>query len=162
MPRKRNGGINLPPSNPIKQLMPKGRERRSYPLMGNNNGKLVIMCPFCDPPHPISIKEVAQCGTRLDVQAVQLVFKHQKCALCGKMDGELVQIGNQFRHVQQCTPGAFLFAEPPPRSLLAGIVDGLPDRFQVPFAKLTGLTPIALTSADGKPAGHAWRRVQVK
>lgn len=138
---------------------PKPRIRRAAPKMGNVNGKSVIMCPYCDPPHPLSTTEVSPCGAVLEVQAVQAVFRNQRCALCGKTDGEQVKVGNRFIHTHPCTPGKRMFAVTPPKSRLAALVWRFPDWAQLFIAKNFGKVVLELTTSDGHKDGYTWQAV---
>lgn len=146
--------------NPLKRLAPQSRERSELPKLGELNGQKVIVCPFCDPPHALIAEEVAPCGTYIQVRAVQNVFRNEKCELCGERNGLLIMVGNKFKHTHDCSPGKFLFAAPPKKSTIAGVVYKLPDFIQPAFAKIFKRTPIQL-SVNGKPEGFAWKNMQV-
>lgn len=120
--------------------------------------KPVVMCPFCNPPHPIS-PEGSLCGTRLVLLAEQVTYHGATCALCGKKDGNIVRVGNFFRHSHDCSPGKIVFTQPPKPSRSAALVF----RFKglhLWIGKKFGKVPVAINNADGSPSGrYAWYEV---
>lgn len=117
------------------------RTRESLPVVINKQ----IMCPFCNPPHPIAPDKLANCGTRLKVSAEQMVIlahtvkeKRYKCLKCGEGGGEMVMSGTGFVHLVECKPDLKLLNEPPPVSERARFVFHLPEKVRKLFEKYTG------------------------
>lgn len=140
---------------------PKPRVRYAPPVMGKLKGRDVVMCPFCSPPHPLSNTEPSQCGTMLDVRAVQAVFHNQRCALCGKTDGVQIMAGNKYIHDHDCTPGKRIFAVPPRKSFTASIVWRFPDFAQLWLARKFGKVILELKDANNKVQGYSWQKVNI-
>lgn len=138
---------------------PKPYFRNAPPKMGKFSGKSMVMCPFCDPPHPLSNIELSPCGTILQVQAVQAVFRNQKCALCGKISGEQIMVGNKYVHTHDCKPGQKMFAIPPKKSVLASLFWRFPDWAQLIVAKKFGKVVLELKDSDQKVVGYTWQKV---
>lgn len=140
---------------------PKATVRRMAPVMGKEGGKDMVMCPYCDPPHPISTLEVSNCGTMLEINAVQAVFKGQKCALCGQTNGQQVMAANKYVHAHECTPGRKVFATPPKKYLSARLMWKLPDFFQVWVARKFGRVVLELKNGENKVTGYTWQKVNI-
>jgi len=85
-----------------------------------------VLCPFCLPPHPISLAGPAACGTTVKVVAHQILYSAVPCSLCGESSGTLVRIADQYVHVKGCTPGRRLYTSPPKASKLASLAWRLP------------------------------------
>lgn len=95
------------------------------------DGSASLWCPFCHPTHKILPGMESACGTRLEVRAVQMVFKakYEKdmvCVKCGQGGGEMVLFRNAFIHVHDCTPGVAALTEEPKFTPLARIVYSIP------------------------------------
>ena len=139
---------------------PKPNLRRAPPKMGKLNGKDVIMCPYCDPPHPLSTQEISPCGTVLEVQAIQAIFRNQRCIVCGEISGEQTMVGNKYVHTYDCKPGHRMFATPPRKSTLATLFWRFPDWAQLLVARKFGKVVLELKNSEEKIIGYTWQRVQ--
>ena len=138
---------------------PKPITRDATPVMGKLGGKDVLMCPYCDPPHPISTQEVSPCGTVLEVRAIQAVFKGQKCALCGQTNGHQIMAGSRFVHTPDCTPGKKMYAVAPDKSAWAAVLWRFPDWVQLWVARKFGKVVMELRDKDDEVSGYAWQTV---
>lgn len=111
-----------------KDWRPPATTRIDAPRPGkDSNGKPAMLCPFCQPSHPLIPGIEAHCGTNLQVRAVQVVFKAKYhkgmvCAKCGKDGDQMVQFQNAFIHVKDCMPGVATLTDPPKFSKLAQMV----------------------------------------
>ena len=131
------------------------RQHRSRPaLIKQVKGETQILCPFCQPPHPISPME-SSCGTILKLEAQQRMFTSVACALCGQSHGTLLKRGERYIHDYDCKPGTRIYTVPPPRSRLAAIVYRMPTAFHRFLAKRFGVVPVKFK------AGAGWDRPQV-
>lgn len=140
---------------------PKPTVRYRAPVMGKLKGKDVVMCPFCDPPHALSSTEPSPCGTILQIQAVQAVFHNQKCALCGKVEGETIMAGDKYVHTYECTHGKLMFAVPPKKSVTARIFWRFPDAAQLWVARKFGTVVMELKNGSEQIVGYTWKKVQI-
>ena len=134
--------------------------RSSLPLVETIKGGKVLMCPFCKPSHPVVPFQQAQCGTMIEVQAVQEVYrakfdKRIKCAKCGQGGGEMVRWQNAFLHVIDCAPEIRTMAEPPKYSKLAGVVYNMQASWiKSQLEKFTGkAVPVDEVTPDGQKTG---------
>lgn len=141
---------------------PGGWERRKLvrPKVIDSSGNAQIMCPFCPRPHPLPLDGSAACGTRLDIRAIQKVYKGIACVLCGGQLGTMVKVGDKYRHAHDCTPSKQLYAEPPPLSRSAALVWRMPAFIHQLHALIWKRTAIELKQAD-KVVGYAWERVEI-
>lgn len=136
------------------------KHRRKPARMKVVNGRLVILCPFCEEDHPIDIQNPAPCGTILHVSAVQEVWKNATCALCGTSDDRpLVKIGSQYRHVENCSPGKRLYVVPPKPSFSAKMFYFSPKWVQYAIAKTFGKVPTRLERAG--IIKYAWEKPDI-
>ena len=124
------------PDIKIRELPPRTTEK---------NGEVQILCPFCEPPHPIAVGREAACGTLLKVTAVQVLIPSRTvnrdkliCVKCHKGGGEMVKYHQGYVHLHECTPHTKLMTEPPPFSRLAGVLYGLPSPIRNPVEKYLG------------------------
>lgn len=132
------------------------KHRSKPPIFDMKPKGMIISCPFCEQPHPISIQEVAACGTVLRVEAVQEMWKNTTCALCGENDGErMVQIGDQYRHTHQCVDGKKILLIPPKPRLSARLAHKMPRGFHIFCYKRFGKVPAKFTNSVGK-VGYTW------
>lgn len=137
----------------IRELPPK--------LLQSKEG-LQILCPFCNPPHPILPGQESTCGTTLKVTATQTVIPARtardkgliciKCHKTGK--GEMVRYMNGFIHLVDCAPETRLLAEPPKFDNMAGYVYKLPERLRALVEKRTGkVQRVDEIDAEGRETG---------
>ena len=134
------------------------RIRRRPPRIINDGDGVKIQCPYCHPPHPLSIEHRAPCGTVLELNAVQNLYSSVKCALCGGMQGTMVKIGKRYRHSYDCKPGHTIYTVPPKASKSAAFFWNLPDRLHR-FVWLRLGKKVVKLSTEGKTTGYAWDKV---
>jgi len=139
-------------------VKPKVTQRRAQPRLSQEENKIVILCPFCTPSHALIPGRASPCGTILDVQAVQLVFKAKYsdlvCVKCGGGGGDMVKYQNAFVHLEDCSPGVVTLAEPPEYSKIAGIIYKLPKWAKSIIEKYSGtVMNVDEVSPDGKRTG---------
>lgn len=104
-----------------------------------------LLCPFCDPPHPLH-PDGNNCGAVLRVTAVRVVIparvvrmKKLVCLKCGKGLGEMVHIGtSSYIHAVDCQPGTHIVMRPPKFDKSAEIVSKLPAPVRKIIEKRTG------------------------
>lgn len=87
-------------------------------IVKGKNGAALLMCPFCNPSHPLQPNVPALCGTMLVLTAEQIMFrakfqKNMVCVKCGKGDGMMVMFQKAFIHTHDCAPGVIAMTEPP-------------------------------------------------
>lgn len=122
------------------------------------NGDLKILCPFCSEEHAIDIQNVSPCGTVLQMNAVQEIWKNTTCVLCGESDQErMVKVGDKFRHIYDCSPGKRLLIIPPKPSLSAKYFSLLPERVQWFLVKRLGRVPVHFKNDSGE-TGYFWEK----
>jgi len=141
-------------------IKPKYTQRIEAPIAKKEkDGSASLWCPFCKPSHKILPGMEALCGTRLEVRAVQIVFKARyekdmKCAKCGGGGGEMVRFQNAFVHTHDCTPGVATLTEPPKFSRWAAFVAKLPDSLKNRIEKRTGKAmPVDEVTPTGERTG---------
>jgi hypothetical protein len=142
-------------------IKPKFTQRIEAPIAKKEkDGSASLYCPFCKPSHKIMPGMEALCGTRLEVRAVQIVFKAKyekdmKCAKCGQGGGEMVRFQNAFIHANDCTPGVATLTEAPKFSKWAQIVWGIPwPALKARIEKRTGKAmPVDEVTPDGARTG---------
>ena len=141
-------------------IKPKFTQRIEAPIAKKEkNGEASLWCPFCKPSHKILPGMEAMCGTRLEVRAVQIVFKakyekNMKCAKCGQGGGEMVRVSNAYVHTNDCTPGSTFLTETPAFSKLAGLVHKLPVILRSRVEKYTGRAmPVDEVTPTGERTG---------
>lgn len=136
----------------VRELPPKVRETPAG---------VEVLCPFCDPPHPILPNVDSACGTTLKVTAVQTVLTAHgsrqqgiKCIKCHQTGGEMVRFNNSFVHLVDCMPGVKLLTTPPKFDKWAGRVLHLPKWLRKPIEKSTGAAQaVKEIDQDGKETG---------
>lgn len=111
-------------------IRPRVTTRIEAPIAKMEKKEAVLYCPFCKPTHKIVPGLEHPCGTRLEVRAVQEVYKARydktlKCAKCGRGDGEMVRFQAGFIHTHDCTPGVAALTEPPKFSMAAKVIYNL-------------------------------------
>lgn len=132
-------------------------------------GNAILLCPFCNPSHPLEAGSASACGTILQVRAVQIVYeakfnKNMVCVKCQKGGGKLVHFNNAFVHSHDCMPGVATFVDAPKFSKMAEIVFNLPQWIKPTFEKYLGeakpVEEVTETGArTGKTLGHFfWRK----
>ena len=125
---------------------PELKTREALPKVRKEGNGVVLECPFCDIPHPVSVGQDAACGTTLRVTAVQTIIptrtvnkRKLTCIKCGKSGGEMVPFNNGVVHLIDCMPGTKLMAQPPSNySKWAKFIYGLPDGFRKRIERRTG------------------------
>ncbi len=124
---------------------------------------VVIWCPFCVPSHPITPGQSSVCGTQLKLTAVQTVIparvaRIQKitCAKCHQTgEGDMVQYGSGFIHLQDCMPQTNLLREPVKYSKLAGWIFHLPVKVRAVVCSVTRQYPQEVHNiTDDKVIGY--------
>lgn len=99
------------------------------------------------------------CGTRLEVRAVQVVFraKYQKdmiCVKCGQGGGDMVRFQNAFIHADDCMPGVATFTEPPKYSKVAKLLYNFPAFIKSIIEKKYGkIMPVDEVNPQGERTG---------
>lgn len=110
-----------------KQRSPVTR-RIKTPLVGKGEkGRHVMLCPFCNPTHPLELGKKYSCGTSIEVNAVQVVYRTKydhniRCIKCGKGGGKMVVENGAYVHINDCSPGTVVLKEPPRNSFFAKLV----------------------------------------
>lgn len=141
---------------------PDVKVREAEPRVGNEKQDAQILCPFCTPPHPIAIGQMAACGTSLMIKAVQVIYPSRTvnkrnliCLKCKKGGGEMVQFNLGYVHLHECTPGTKLLAEQPEYSRWARIVYGMPAWMKAPIEARKGKArQIKEVTPEGKDTGQ--------
>lgn len=129
--------------------------RRKRPVAILVEGKRVIGCPFCRPSHPLPINGTqAICGTWINVEAVQNTYfeRELKCVVCGNSGGNMVRIGDSYRHSYECKKDRVIYAKQPKLNVLAKLAWKLPK----PVMKALKINPIEVTNQDGEVLGYTW------
>ena len=133
--------------------------RHGSPTLKMENGKPVIMCPFCTPSHALVLSGASPCGTLIEVRATQAVYKarfHKDmvCVKCGESGGNMVQWNNAFMHAPDCKPGVLTFTDPPPISRMAEFVFTAPSWIKPWLEAMFGETrPVEEVTPDGTRTG---------
>jgi len=119
--------------------------RELLPRIIEKKDEVQILCPFCEPPHPIAVGKPSACGTQLKVTAVQSVFPARtvhkydlKCIKCHQGGGQMIQFNQGYVHLHECSPGTKLLTEAPQFSRLARTVFHLPTPIRNLFEKQLG------------------------
>lgn len=133
--------------------------RRKAPRIEQSDDGIAIYCPFCHPPHRISLDTKATCGTILELTAVQTLYQDVTCSLCGNGQGTLLKIGESYRHAHDCSPGKTIYTVPPKKSRSAALAWKFPDWASMLLAKRLNLTSVQLTSGNVID-GYAWDKVK--
>jgi hypothetical protein len=142
---------------------PETKVREALPRVQETGGEVLLMCPFCQPPHPVAFGKPGACGTTLKVTAVQTVIpirtvhKHKLiCFKCGQGGGEMVPFNQGYLHLVDCVPGTRVLAEPPANfSRWAGWVYRMPEPLRERVERLTGAAKrIDEIDAQGKETGR--------
>ena len=125
---------------------PETRTREAPPRMSTSKEGVTLLCPFCNPSHPIVPGTPSLCGTSLRVTAVQTVISARMarmekivCLKCKKSSGgDMVAYMNGYIHLHDCAPGTHLITTPPKYSRFAKVVFGLHPRLRDKIEKRTG------------------------
>ena len=118
-----------------------------------------MLCPFCKVPHPIFPHREAECGTYLELTAVQSIVSMSKakqiqCIKCGKPGGTMVKSGDSYIHAQECAPNKVILTEMPKVSRLAQIAYNLPPVLQNLLSKKYGRpSKISMIDNEGNETG---------
>ena len=129
--------------------------RRAPPRISRDKDTAQILCPFCWPPHPITPETPASCGTVLELVAAQTTYRAVECALCHGIQGQLVKVGDRYKHAFDCTPGKTIYTVPPDKSRAAAAIWHAPAFIHRFIAKRWGKAAVELTS-EGKRTGFGW------
>ena len=141
---------------------PASSVRERAPLYKNADGNVQILCPYCQPTHPIYPDKISACGTFLKVTASQTVYLSRTirkaevvCVRCGKGSGEMVRYGKGFVHVENCNPERRLLAEPPIYSEWARRVYNMPKMLRECFQWIIRKPIVEVNEVDetGKETG---------
>lgn len=102
-------------------------------IVKEKDGTAILLCPFCNPSHPLQPNIPSACGTVLMVTAKQVVVrakydKHFTCVKCGKGGGEMVQYQQGFIHTKECDPSKVTMLIPPTYSKFAALVYGMKNK----------------------------------
>lgn len=146
-----------------KHYTPSIKTRELPPIVHKTRGGIVLMCPFCNPTHPLVPGQPNNCGTKIRVTAVQEIISARtvriegltcvKCRETGK--GEMVQYFNGYVHVEECAPGIQLLSSIPKYSKWAKVVFNLPETWRERVEKLTGVVQVVQgLTPDGKETGN--------
>jgi hypothetical protein len=135
-------------------------ERIGQPIITRDKqGNAILNCPFCEPTHPLRPENNAQCGTMLQVRAVQITYKAKYdkrfvCVKCGKGGGEMVKFQNGFVHTHNCSPGVVTLENPPAFSKLAERIHAMPPMMKKSLEAIFGETiPVLEVMPDGTKTG---------
>lgn len=132
------------------------KERVEIPrVTKGDHGATVLLCPFCNPTHPLRADGISPCGTSLRVQAVQTVYranysKNMVCVKCGKSNGNMVSWqGTAYVHTPDCTPGTVTLPEAPRYFKLAALA-GKNNAFAKTVEKIFGYRAQRVDEVDQK------------
>lgn len=126
---------------------PELKTREALPKVRKEGNGVILECPFCEIPHPVSVGQDSACGTTLRVTAVQTIIPTRTvnkrkllCIKCGKSGGEMVPFNQGVVHLIDCMPGTKLMAQPPSNfSKMAKLVYGLSEGIRNVIEKRTGV-----------------------
>lgn len=131
------------------KFKPTIQTREKLPLTKKEKDGIVLLCPFCDPSHPIVPGQPNACGTTLRVTAVQQIFNARTvrmnkmiCVKCGQGGGQMVQYFNGYLHLEDCNPEVQMLTQIPKYSRWAEIVYKFPEWLRDLFEKYTGVVQI--------------------
>lgn len=157
------------------QLQPAERRAHPIPFQENKKAPITLLCPFCSDHHVILPNQQSPCGTRIEVQAVQEIFRARTvrqqgliCVKCKKGSGEMIRYGEAFIHLKECNPGMKLIHQMPPSSKLAHLVFSLPKFWRGQVEKIVGYEAQQIQVMDetgettGEIAGYFFRRINGK
>lgn len=136
-------------------------KREAPPLVGKDGRQNVLMCPFCEPSHPLQMGQGTNaCGSEVEVRVTQPIIKAHRypglvCVKCRKGGGKMVPFQQGFIHDYNCMPNRVTMTETPVPSRLAKWVHDLkPGRVKAFFTKRYGVAaPIQEVLPDGKLTG---------
>lgn len=106
--------------------------REQQPMMGGDKTHPVLLCPFCNPTHPLGIGPENPCGTIINVTAVQTVYKAKlnpgmTCVRCKQAGGTMVKYLQGFAHTHECVKGLVLLPFIPEDNRFARFVFNMKD-----------------------------------
>lgn len=138
------------------------RVRKLRPKLVQTKQGLALMCPFCNPTHPLHPNKPSPCGTTIEAVAVQVIFssyhtrsKEIRCLKCQEIGGEMVQYMTGYVHLEDCKPDVKLMPETPQFSKFAKFVYHLPGWMRKMIEKKTGMAKkIQDINSDGEIAGR--------
>jgi hypothetical protein len=130
-----------------KNYSPGLRTRELPPLPQRTKNGVALLCPFCQPTHPLIPGKANNCGTEIRVTAVQTIISARTarqeglaCVKCRKTgQGEMVRYMNGYIHAQECAPEIKLLREIPKYSKTAEWVYRLPEKVRAVVEKRTGM-----------------------
>jgi len=136
------------------------REQVAVPkVQKDENGNVLLMCPFCKPSHPIRAENDSNCGTILQIRATQIVYKAKYderliCVKCGEGKGEMVKFQNGFVHTPDCRPDIVALESPPEYSKFAEHVYHMKPFWKKFYEGIYGnVAPVKEVEPNGKPTG---------
>lgn len=103
-------------------IKPQVTVREAQPRIHKGNDGYQIMCPFCNPSHPMLPGKVSKCGSTIEVTALQEVISARAARLAGIVcvkcqkpagGGAMVHWQNGYIHLEDCDPKSALLVEPP-------------------------------------------------
>ena len=153
-------------SRNTKGRTPTQRQRKEKPRILKQKKSIITGCPFCEESHPIYADQVAHCGTYVEMMAIQPIFRGKRlvCALCGEAGGTLVKIGDQYKHDFECSPGKFVYSEPPKLSKTAKLLYRSPQFVQkVIYSVTKRYVQQVGTMEKGEVkeiSGYTWKKAQ--
>lgn len=141
---------------------PEVQTRELLPRIVETGKEVRILCPFCEPPHPIAVGQDSACGTSLRVSAVQVIIPsrtvHRRnliCVKCHKSGGRMIKYFNGYVHLDECTPNTKLMTAPPEFSKLAAAVFKLPPLLRGPLERRLGQAKqVKEVDPSGKDTGN--------
>jgi hypothetical protein len=130
-----------------KNYSPSLRTRELPPIPQRSKNGVALLCPFCQPTHPLIPGKANNCGTEIRVTAVQTVISARTvrqegltCVKCRKKgEGEMVRYMNGYIHVKECAPDVKLLREIPKYSKTAKFVYRLPEKLRDLVERRTGI-----------------------
>jgi hypothetical protein len=154
-----------------KHYTPSIKTRELPPIAHKTRGGVALMCPFCNPTHPLVPGQPNNCGTEIRVTAVQAIVSARTvrqegltCVKCRvKGSGEMVRYMNGYIHFQECAPEIKLLRETPKYSRWAELVYRFPEGIRAKIEKMTGIVQMVheLTpegAETGKVQGYFFSR----
>lgn len=137
------------------------KTRSMPPKVEQTKKGVVVQCPFCIPTHPILPGVASQCGTILDVKAIQSYLSshathHNKihCLKCGEIGGEMVPYRRGYVHIKDCKPDTKLITEIPKLSHWAKAVFHMPAKVRSKLEKIYGVAKeLKEIDTEGKQTG---------
>lgn len=144
------------------------KHRKKVPRIKELKGKTVLMCPFCLKEHPLSTNHATDCGTFLEVMAVQPTFRGKAivCVKCGQSGGTMKKVdAHNYAHTVNCAPDKEIHHSMPETSFLAALVYQLPVFILKPLSKKLKKQPQRLFRLDEhgnttkEAVGYCWTKI---